>query len=331
MPRAKKESRFRHSKKAKAAWERSRESRARGELIVNPNPNPSLNPNPNLPSSLARLSIAAPPEEHPEDLSIGLNDVVEVMGDEANSAAAWLEATVVRVDKPNGLYCVARASSGGTFYVGLSLLRLVAKAGRRVATTCAADAAFLENIKTWSDEKLRTMQDCLGEHDQALVSVVRLQRNADQQWGAIVARKRKLAEEWAAAAPARAAHNKRKRERERAARACAPPVTRASLSRPAYVVSPTRTLPRDPMAPWATRGRVHLHGLPWSGAARALLEAASSDSESEVDDFWSDQGSVDELAAFGVVVGMALAPTIPDFDTYIDGRPGCYFIKNLVR
>ena len=178
MPRAKGS-----HKRAKAASERSRESRAasRGELIVNPNPNPSLNPNPNLPSCLARLSVAAPPEEHPEDLSIGLNDVVEVMGDEANSAAAWLEATVVRVDKPNGLYCVARASSGGTFYVGLSLLRLVAKAGRRVATTCAADAAFLENIKTWSDEKLRTMQDCLSAHDQHLVSVVRLRRNDDQQ------------------------------------------------------------------------------------------------------------------------------------------------------
>ena len=257
-------------------------------------------------------------------MSIGLGDDVKVLGDESLSAP-WLEATVVRVDKPNGLYCVARASSGGTFYVGLSRLRLVAKAGRRVATTCAADAAFLENIKTWSDEKLRTMQDCLGEHDQALVSVVRLRRNADQQWGAIVARKRKLAEEWAAAAPARAAQNKRKRERERAERARAPPVTRASLSRPAYVVSPTRTLPRDPMAPWATRGRARARS--WSGAARALLEAASSDSdESEVDDFWSDQSSIDELAAFGVEVGTALAFTIPDFDTYIDGRPGCYFI-----
>ena len=253
-----------------------------------------------------------------------MGDDVKVLGDESLSAP-WLEATVVRVDKPNGLYCVARASSGGTFFVGLSQLRLVTKAGRR-ATTCAADAAFLKEIETWSEEKLRTMQDCLGEHDQALVSVVRLRRNADQQWGAIVARKRKLAEEWAAAAPARAAQNKRKRERERAERARAPPVTRASLSRPAYVVSPTRTLPRDPMAPWATRGRVHLHGLPWSGAARALLEAASSDSESEVDDFWSDQNSVDELAAFGVEVGMSLAPTIPNFDTYIDGRPGCYFI-----
>ena len=168
---------------------------------------------------------------------------------------------------------------------------------------------------------------CTTRH---LVSVVRQRRNADQQWGAVVARKRKLAEEWAAAAPARAAQNKRKRERERAERARAPPPTRASHPRPAYVVSPTRTLPRDPMAPLATRGRVHLHGLPWSGAARALLEAASSDSESEVDDFWSDQGSVDELAAFGVVVGTALAPTIPDFDTYIDGRPGCYFIRTLV-
>ena len=256
-------------------------------------------------------------------MSIGLGDDVKVLGDESLSAP-WLEATVVRVDKPNGLYCVAKASSGGTFFVGLSQLRLVTKAGRR-ATTCAADAAFLKEIETWSEEKLRTMQDCLGEHDQALVSVVRLRRNADQQWGAIVARKRKLAEEWAAAAPARAAQNKRKRERERAERARAPPVTRASLSRPAYVVSPTRTLPRDPMAPWATRGRARARS--WSGAARALLEAASSDSdESEVDDFWSDQSSIDELAAFGVEVGTALAFTIPDFDTYIDGRPGCYFI-----
>ena len=71
---------------------------------------PFAYPNPILSSSLARLSVAATPEEHPENRSIGLNDVVEVMGDEAPSAA-WLEATVAWVDKPNGLYCVARASS----------------------------------------------------------------------------------------------------------------------------------------------------------------------------------------------------------------------------
>ena len=166
-------------------------------------------------------------------MSIGLGDDVKVLGDESLSAP-WLEATVVRVDKPNGLYCVARASSGGTFFVGLSQLRLVTKAGRR-ATTCAADAAFLKEIETWSEEKLRTMQDCLGEHDQHLVSLVRLRRNHDQQWGAVVARRRKLDEEWAAAAPARAARNKRKRERERAERARAPPPTRASHPTPAFL------------------------------------------------------------------------------------------------
>ena len=54
---------------------------------------------------------------------------------------------------------------------------------------------------------------------------------------------------------------------------------------------------------------------------------ASSDSESEIDGFVFDHHSVDKLAAFGVVeVGMSLAPTTPNFDTYIDGRPGCYFI-----
>ena len=114
-------------------------------------------------------------------MPIGLGDDVKVLGDESLSAP-WLEATVVRVDKPNGLYCVARASSGGTFYVGLSRLRLVAKAGRRVATTCAADATFLEMIEAWSEEKLRTLQDCLSAHDQHLVSVVRLRRIKDQHW-----------------------------------------------------------------------------------------------------------------------------------------------------
>ena len=183
------------------------------------------------------------------------------------------------------------------------------------------------------------MKDCLSVHDQHLVSVVRQRRNDDQQWGAVVARKRKLAEEWAAAAPARAAQNKRKRERERAERARAPPPTRASHPRPAYVnrhlghvggkgppqeaaaapASPIRTPPRDLMSPWATR-------------EDEKNVAASSDSESEIDDFSFDHHSVDELAAFGVVeVGMYLAPTIPNYDTYIDGRPGCYFIRNLVR
>ena len=70
----------------------------------------------------------------------------------------------VYVDKPNGLDCAARASSVvGTFYVGHARLRLVAKAGRRdVATTCAADAAFLAKIETWSEEKLRTTQGFLS-------------------------------------------------------------------------------------------------------------------------------------------------------------------------
>ena len=45
-------------------------------------------------------------------------------------------------------------------------------------------------------------------------------------------------------------------------------------------------------------------------------EAASSDSESEIDGFSFDHLSVGELAAFGVVeVGMYLAPTIPNYDT----------------
>ena len=95
--------------------------------------------------------------------------------------ARGLEATVVYVDKPNGLYCVARASSVGTFFVGHARLRLVAKAGRRdVATTFAADAAFLAEIEAWSEERLRTVQDGLSAHDQQLVSVVRLSRNADK-------------------------------------------------------------------------------------------------------------------------------------------------------
>ena len=251
-------------------------------------------------------------------MSIGLDDAVEVMGDESPSAA-WLEATVVRVDKPNGLYCVARASSGGTFFVGLSQLRLVTKAGRR-ATTCAADAAFLKEIETWSEEKLRTMQDCLSVHDQHLVAVVRQRRNHDQQWGAVVARRRKLAEEWAAAAPARAARNKRKREREREERARAPPPTRASHPRPAYVNrhlghvggrarhrgAPPHHLPAPPLAPRrATR--------------RTKRRARTRSPRSTVFRFSFDHHSVGELAAFGVVeVGMYLAPTIPNYDTYVD-------------
>jgi hypothetical protein len=80
--------------------------------------------------------------------------------------------------------------------------------------------------------------------------------------------------------------------------------------------SPIRTPPRDPISPCATRDD----------------DPASSDSESEIDGFSFDHHSADELAAFGVVeVGMYLAPTIPNYDTYIDGRPGCYFIRNLVR
>ena len=252
-----------------------------------------------------------------------MGDDAKVLGDESLSAP-WLEGTIVRVDKPNGLYCVARASSGGTFFVGLSQLRLVTKAGRR-ATTCAADAAFLKEIETWSEEKLRTMQDCLSVHDQHLVSVVRQRRNKDQQWGAVVARKRKLAEEWAAAAPARAAKCLREHERMIRERARAPPPTRASHPRPAYVnrhlghvggkgppqeataapASPTRTPPRDPISPRATRDD----------------DSASSDSESEseIGGFSFDHHSVDELAAFGVVeVGMYLSPTIPNFDTYMD-------------
>ena len=55
---------------------------------------------------------------------------------------------------------------------------------------------------------------------QQLASIVRLSRNADKQWGAVVAREaereRKRDVEFAAAAPARAAQNKRKCERERA-------------------------------------------------------------------------------------------------------------------
>ena len=214
-----------------------------------------------------------------------MDDVVEVLcsgdevlcsGDSAPSAA-WLdEATVAWVDKPNGLYCVARTSSVGTLFVGDARLRLVAKAGRRdFATTCAADAAFLAEIEAWPEEPLRAMKDCLSAHDQQLVSVVRLRRNADKQWGAVVAReaerKRKRGGEYTAAAPARAAQNKRKRERERAAwqRARKPPPTRASHPTPAFVnrhlghvggegpphqevaaasASPTRT-PRDPMSP----------------------------------------------------------------------------------
>ena len=169
------------------------------------------------------------------------------------------------------------------------------------------------------------MQDYLSAHDQKLASVVRLRRNADQQWGAVVARKRKLAEEWAAAAPARAAKNLRAHERiiRERARAPAPPPTHATHPRPAYVnrhlghvggkgppqeaaaapASPTRTPPRGLISPCATRDD----------------DPASSDSESEIDGFSFDHHSVDELAAFEVVeVGMYLAPTTPNFGTYVD-------------
>ena len=67
--------------------------------------------------------------------------------------------------------------------------------------------------------------------------------------------------------------------------------------------SPTRTPPRDPISPRATLDD----------------DSASSDSESELDSFSFHHHSVDELAAFGVVdVGMYLAPTIPNFDTYME-------------
>ena len=104
---------------------------------------------------------------------------------------------------------------------------------------CAADAAFLAQIEAWPEERLRAMHDCLGAHDQQLVSVVRQRRNADEQWRAVVAReaerKRKRDEEHAAAAPARAAALARARERRRADRARAPPPTRASHPTPAFV------------------------------------------------------------------------------------------------
>ena len=101
-----------------------------------------------------------------------MGDVVEVLcsggdvscsGDSAPSAA-WLEATVAWVDKPNGLYRAARTSSVGTLVVGDARLRFVAKAkaGRRAfAATCAADAAFLAQIEAWSEDELRAMKDCL--------------------------------------------------------------------------------------------------------------------------------------------------------------------------
>ena len=101
----------------------------------------------------------------------------------------WLEATATWVDKPNGLYCAPHAPrrSERTPVVGDARLRLVAKAkaGRReFAATCAPDAAFLAQIEAWSEEELRAMKDCLSAHDQQLVSVVRLRRNADKHSGA---------------------------------------------------------------------------------------------------------------------------------------------------
>ena len=70
--------------------------------------------------------------------SVGLDDVVEVLcsGDSAPSAA-WLEATVVYVDKANGLYCAACASSVGTFFVGRAQVRLVRTQGQ--AARCRHD------------------------------------------------------------------------------------------------------------------------------------------------------------------------------------------------
>ena len=109
------------------------------------------------------------------------------------------------------------------------------------AATCAADAAFLAQVGTWPEERLRAMQDCLGAHDQQLASVVRQRRNADKQWGAVVAReaerKHKRDEEHAAAALARAAALAYyAREKRRADRARAPPPpTRASHPTPAFV------------------------------------------------------------------------------------------------
>ena len=92
---------------------------------------------------LARLSVAATPEsenkrKEKEERSVGLDDVVEVLcsGDSAPSAA-WLEATVVYVDKANGLYCAACASSVGTFFVGRAQVRLVRTQGQ--AARCRHD------------------------------------------------------------------------------------------------------------------------------------------------------------------------------------------------
>ena len=146
-----------------------------GELGPSARVRRSRRPSPNHASSAAaRLSVAAATPEweikrkEKEERSIGVGDVVEVLcsggevscsGDSAPSAA-WLEATVAWVDKPNGLYCAARTSSVGTLVVGDARLRLVAKAGRRdFAATCAADAAFLAQIEAWPEERLRAMQD----------------------------------------------------------------------------------------------------------------------------------------------------------------------------
>ena len=144
------------------------------------------------------------------------------------------------------------SSSVGTLVVGDARLRLVAKAGRRdFAATCAADAAFLAQIEAWPEERLRAMHDCLGAHDQQLVSVVRQRRNADKQWGAVVAReaerKRKRDEEHAAAAPARAAALARAREREEGR----PRARAASDAR----VTPDARLCESPSRPCGGEGR----------------------------------------------------------------------------
>ena len=69
------------------------------------------------------------------------------LGDSAPSAA-WLEATVAWVDKPDGLYRATRTPPVDTLVVGDARLRLVAKAGRRdFAATFAADAAFVAQIE----------------------------------------------------------------------------------------------------------------------------------------------------------------------------------------
>ena len=217
------------------------QARACGAL-VDPRPSPN-----HTSSAAARLSVAAatPEGKEKEARTIGVGDLVEVFCPEADVStscgSSWLQATVTFLNKSIGLYRVARTYDlSESLVVDRPRLRLLHKRGRNAfAAMCAADAASVARMEAWPEEQLRSAQDLLSQHDQQLLSGVRLRRNADKVWRAVVARQeeryRKHDEEHAAAAPARAAALARTREKRNADRARAPPPTRTSHPMPAYV------------------------------------------------------------------------------------------------